>query len=566
MGLDTLFATAIFQELKRRTEVDSGHPVAENLHARIVQAAPGIERILCETRRYFGEFTDHSFDHSVRILHNIGRLIPTENLRRRNPDSSVLSSIDLFLLVASALVHDIGMVVPESEARELENKLGLIGELDVTSKAYLGTARLRVAEYVRRAHPQRSMKMLLEPRFIPRSLHNDVSTILNTLGSIVAAHGWDFDEVYRLPRRIELQLEGALQEECNPRFVAICLRLGDLLDIGTARVCPMLRALSEPLTFVSKAHWDQYKNVSLGEFRPASEIEILGTCPTQEAERVLREWVGWLERETANAVRLQNTDEARYHLPLGRIRYRVTPEEVNGVPAYEFTELRLNLDEKRVFERLFGKALYGREELALRELVQNAVDAQRARCLLTLSAGHDWSGLDAATRDERFNQSLRQSAQNNQLTVRVWRDEANGERRRWLSVEDNGIGMNRDTIANYLLKVGRSRWTEDRYATELGIGAKTIGSFGIGFISALMISDRIVVDTRSCLPNETGIQATIYGWQGFVATSPSQRPNPGTKVSLRLLELSRSPRVVRCCSAEGGQGRSSDRKCDRSRN
>jgi hypothetical protein len=66
----------------------------------------------------------------------------------------------------------------------------------------------------------------------------------------------------------------------------------------------------------------------------------------------------------------------------------------------------------------------------------------------------------------------------------------------------------------------------------LGIG--TVGEFGIGFISCFMISDQTIIETQSCLPNEEGIQATVFNWRGFLATEPVDRSHPGTCVSLLL--------------------------------
>jgi HSP90 family molecular chaperone len=122
-------------------------------------------------------------------------------------------------------------------------------------------------------------------------------------------------------------------------------------------------------------------------------------------------------------------------------------------------QFRLNLDEKQVFERLFGKALYGRSELALREPIQNAIDAQRARILHLLTQDTGWTSMDAAEREAMYLRRLENQRGTMQIGVRLWATQDGGRERWWLSVADSGIGMNRETIANYLLKVGRESHT-----------------------------------------------------------------------------------------------------------
>lgn len=528
----------LVQELQRRA--NASDPVALDLYSRLVRSVPRLNTLLAEIRRYHPHFTDHSISHSARIVRNIQCVLGPEQFRR-DPTSirPVLSSVDIFLLIAGALVHDIGMVIPDSEAAELLRSGVVLPHPDcgdVRDGYWHGVTRLQLAELARRHHPQRSMVMLMEQRFVPASLYEDAQALLKYLGLVAAAHGLDFDRVAELPNRAEIQLGGSLQQECNPRFAAVCLRIGDLLDIGQARACPILRGLSEPLSATSKAHWDQYQDIQIEGLRYATDIVINGTCPSQDAERVLREWIGWLEQETANAVRLQNTDESRYRLSIGRVLYKVRPAQTNGKPAYEFLQFKLNLDERQVFERLFGKALYGRSELTIRELVQNATDAQRARVLFELGSAPGWSQLDESTREARYSARLKSVAGSMPIVVEL--SQSGGDEQRWhLTFHDSGVGMSRDTIANYLLKVGRSRWSNDNLTTRLGIGSKSIGTFGIGFVSTLMVADRIEVETRSCLPNEEAIKATIFGWQGFAATAPGVRSTAGTSVDLRLVSM-----------------------------
>jgi len=294
-----------------------------------------------------------------------------------------------------------------------------------------------------------------------------------------------------------------------------------------------MRSLSEPLSLLSKDHWNQYADIEIQDLKPGSGIVIAGTCPTQGAERVLREWVKWLEDEVAEANAMQNTGERDYRLELGNVSYCVEPKKVNGRPLYEFLPFRFNIDEKMVFERLFGKALYGRGDLALRELLQNAVDAQRAYLLKILAdTVIGWGALSVSQKRAHFLAQVEKQREDLPIKVRLGSEGI----RQVITIQDRGIGMTRHAIDRYLLKVGRSRWSGDAQASQLGMGAVSIGKFGIGFLSALMLADTVEIDTKSCMPDEDGIRATIYGWHGFLATEPSTRTSHGTNITLQLSE------------------------------
>ena len=72
---------------------------------------------------------------------------------------------------------------------------------------------------------------------------------------------------------------------------------------------------------------------------------------------------------------------------------------------------------------------------------------------------------------------------------------ADSEHRR-LTVEDNGIGMNREEMVEGLGTIARSgtKAFMDRVEAAQGVeGAQLIGQFGVGFYSAFMVADRVDV-------------------------------------------------------------------------
>ena len=540
----------LFQEICRRAQEDK-EPLARQYCGMIESSFDSLHNYLHEIRRYFYHFTDHSITHSIRILNRISSFLSPEQI-------SKLTTAELYLLISSALIHDIGMVVSEADVEHFlksdifkkqyasvleQNDICLSGELDADWLS-LGVGRSLIADYFRSQHASRSrmvMKKDIQPVML---LCGKDKKRADLLGKIAEAHSMDFSFV----ANEDNFSTNVLIDECrvNTRFIAICLRLGDLLDIDSSRICPMILQLSEPLPYLSLQHWNKYSHVELQNLQYASDIVISGQCPSQESHRLLKEWLRLLSHEISCVLPLLNTSIIRdtkqqYYLPFGRIIDSVEPEKnADGIPEYEFLEYRFNLDEERVFERLFGERLYGQTGLAIREVIQNAVDATRHRIAVDLEKNYHQSpgashreltprqlakAIDERKADHALNISLinRQSSRGNKEQT-------------LLIIEDRGIGMSRIVIRDYLLKVGRSRWSEDPLLKNCKVDK--IGEFGIGFLSTFMIADKIVIDTKSALPNESAIKATIHSWQSYIATEPSTKEIIGTRIELQLKEAS----------------------------
>lgn len=123
---------------------------------------------------------------------------------------------------------------------------------------------------------------------------------------------------------------------------------------------------------------------------------------------------------------------------------------------------------------IIKKFLYSDNEIFLRELVSNAVDAtQKIKRLASLG---------------QFNKEL------GDLTIQIALD----EKGRTITVSDRGIGMTAEEIKKYINQIAFSgatefmeKFKEARDANEI------IGRFGLGFYSAFMVADRVEIQTLS---------------------------------------------------------------------
>src|SRR5712671_6769358 len=109
-----------------------------------------------------------------------------------------------------------------------------------------------------------------------------------------------------------------------------------------------------------------------------------------------------------------------------------------------------------------------------------------------------------------------------------------------LAVVDNGIGMDRQELIDNLGTIARSG-TKSFLArlTEAKDGAGLIGQFGVGFYSAFMVAERIVVTSRRAGSDEVFVWSSSGG-SGFEIASAGEedaaRVMRGTEIVLHLKE------------------------------
>ncbi len=163
--------------------------------------------------------------------------------------------------------------------------------------------------------------------------------------------------------------------------------------------------------------------------------------------------------------------------------------------------------------QLIVHSLYSHPEIFLRELVSNASDALDKLKYLTLTE----EPFKSLAFDPRIDLDL-------------------DEEQHTLTVSDTGIGMSDEDLAANLGTIARSG--TKNFLSNLSGDAKRdsnlIGQFGVGFYSAFMVADRVVVVSRKA-GEENAWRWTSDGKSGF-EIEPAERATQGTTVTLYLNE------------------------------
>jgi len=156
-------------------------------------------------------------------------------------------------------------------------------------------------------------------------------------------------------------------------------------------------------------------------------------------------------------------------------------------------------------------SLYSNKEIAIRELISNASDAS-----------------DKLRFEALNNNNLLEGNADLKINIDYDKD------KRTVTVTDNGIGMSKDEIVANIGTIARSGTKEflGKLSGDEAKDANLIGQFGVGFYSAFIIADEVILETKKAGQNKS------FRWQskgdGEFSIEDIKKENRGTSVTLHL--------------------------------
>lgn len=532
--------TRIYKELYKKTSAD---PTTRNLISVVDEVFKECKQIHKTVLRYMPQYTLHDEGHLLRTMELMDRLLSKSTLKKLTP-------LELAGLILSAALHDTGMAPSENETHTLltnspsemnedPNRLRyrafregypaiLKRQHELRSQnrhfesqeleAYL------LSEYLRQTHGERGKQFIFK-QYKEKFIYADFN-FTSRIAEVCYSHTQDPLSLEEIPC---WELVRAPGEYVNWRFIAVLLRLADILDFDAKRTPDILFEHLGIRDKVSINEWKKHRSIRAWDIRPG-RIAFSARCPDPVIEKCVRYFIKIIEHELSFARGILGSmhdlacpdmqTRYRLQLPADIDTRNIGPEQGPEGPVYKYVDLGFYLDEESIISVLMGMSLYGNRLLFLREILQNAVDTCRHR------------------------QALHKAIPNApkyvpKITVEIFKE--NGK---WfLAVEDNGMGMDEEIVHEHFARIGKSYYRSGRFLqerAETGIDFQSISVFGIGVLSVFMVTDQLKVQTRRLENNlydlDSPIDIEINGSTGLFWFRKSERKAPGTRLVLSIKE------------------------------
>lgn len=536
---DRLKNSQIYRALKTKCESDpSGSQVLTLVDDATYFAYQKTKAIL----RYMGEFTLHDGDHLFRVLRLMERLLSQEIVEK-------LSVPELMLLILTAFFHDIGMA-PEEKAvlswrkvwdnspdfddemdkAEYEkfqryyssrpnesSKIGGFSEQGKNSDAERVKNYL-IVDYIRNTHADRA-KEIIKKNWEGKIKYRDKNLTQN-FASICFSHNEDALSLLQLDKNY---LCGPETFACLP-LIAVILRLADLLDFDAKRTPAVLYSHLFVRHQISLNEWKKHRDIEAWEIN-SELIQFSAECKHPAIEASIHDFCDIIDRELSSCNNIITSINDFYRaksrdisikIPFNVDRSKIaTEKDIDGNPLYLYRKTQFNLSKNHVIDLLMGTKLYADPEVALRELIQNSIDA----CLLRQAQELNWGNLYKP-----------------EIQVKYYTE----DNQDILEIIDNGTGMDQKIIDSYYSKIGSSFYkSAEFYALKAQANTEFMPTsrFGIGMLSCFMVADTLVVDTRRVRGSHDysePLNLTVEGQESIFCIKPSNKNAPGTSTKLFL--------------------------------
>ena len=492
MSVSSLRASRLWcSAFDKRDELAIYSEARERLKVSLLIFRDRAEQLVAQIPRDLRDFTVHDVSH-LDALWEYADLIAGPEYK--------INPVEAFVLGGAFLIHDAGMSLAAypggykeirkhrrwsdtlfSIQQDLFNRPPTVTEVARPSS---NARKMTVEALLRELHAEQAEKLISVQWGLGSKRYYliDDPDLRETLGPLIGkiglSHWWSPSKVaseFDSPRGAPLSFR---HWHVDALRLACLLRLADAAHLDWRRAPGFLRALVAPVG-VAADHWNFQEHLN----QPILEGErLLYTANKPFCRTETQSW--WLCYDSLRLVdqEMRAVDEIFVERRTSRFAARgvkgiADPARLTKfIPTKDWfpVDARIKVsDVAGLVRRMGGEQLYGNNpNVALRELIQNASDAVRARRALE-EREEDWG----------------------EILVSRGQDETGP----WIEVRDTGIGMSENVLTGSLLDFGAPFWGSRVMLSELpglaASGFKSTGRYGIGFFSVFMLGQRIRVST-----------------------------------------------------------------------
>lgn len=414
-----------------------------------------------------------------------------------------------------------------------EFRNGYITDLDKCKGSvseYMDKSRWIRSEFIRQTHHIRAVENVesLKGKIADAIGGFYAEKFIEDLAAICRCHGENLESVFQLPDARKDWLGGT----ANIQFLAMMLRLGDVIHFDSKRAPRSLYAEKQITDAVSYKHWNaKFQELQYKVQNTNGKVIICyqAYCEDPEMYYFIQDYMGWIDNEIDNYYVLKNRWEMNQSSENGQYCFNI--EKVDrtdiGYDKDQFVpdnDMKFVLNQSKILELLMGIQLYKDPFLCLREIYQNALDA--SKCM------------------KAYN---KKKGKTENLTIKfgIGEEDLHGKKERYIYCLDHGTGMNAYIIKNYLLHIGNSYYRSKDFAkqnTDWGYDVKPTSQFGIGLLSGYMLADKIGITTIHYEESGNALSFMMEGVnEHFYYTKPKRTEaeaigDHGTLVKLYLKE------------------------------
>lgn len=468
---------------------------------------------------FFPEYTDHGLQHIQSVLNTAEEILNEESF-------NIINSEDIYVLISSIILHIDkhglwslltndkfnGTIMGEKDSRKWIDKwndfkkdidkfdendwISFFGKDEfielpkIDEENLTDNQKVLIGDFIRQHHA--NIAQVIASYGLPikdgsYDLFNTEFTTLNQLSGFIAkSHNYSLRDMIDT---LGGDYKSRVHLKTHPAFLMGVLRIADYLQFTEERTPKILfntrgKGMCSP---VSIKEWKKHLAIlNTDKHHSDNELIFIHAQPNdaytlEDIKKLFKGFQNELDSFWAvnGEIYSRYNDLSGLGINIRRIRSNIdNPQDYvkqNNKTFYPEV-LSIKSDNQKILPLLVSP-LYGDEpSIGLRELLQNSIDA----C------------------NERYSVEIKKEVNEEyipyKINITINIDES------IFIIEDNGIGMDIDTIKNYFLKIGASyRYSEAWKALHLEENKSFVprtGKFGIGMLAGFLIGDEIKVISK----------------------------------------------------------------------